>query len=220
MEQGVRPLQPECPCCSKKLSWKRDPFRQEVISRNDDSVKKPSEVKECFIYRCPSRACNYQASVFKDSFFDSAKKPPQEILLALHLWIKRTPVGSTCALLCWSERAVISFYKRFRELVSLQLTLYLECVDDPIEVTYENCIGSPGKVIQVDESAFGKRKYNRGYHVETKWVFGGVEVTEDSTGSQRGGKFFTIVVPNRTRETLHAVIKQFISPGSLIVSDG
>ena len=33
-------------------------------------------------------------------------------------------------------------------------------------------LGGENKVVQIDESKFGKRKYNR---VEGKWVFGGVE---------------------------------------------
>jgi len=39
-------------------------------------------------------------------------------------------------------------------------------------------IGGEGKVVQIDESLFGKRKYHRGHHVEGQWVFGGIE--EDS----------------------------------------
>lgn len=33
-------------------------------------------------------------------------------------------------------------------------------------------LGGKGKVVQIDESKFGKRKYHRGHHVEGQWVFG------------------------------------------------
>ena len=36
-------------------------------------------------------------------------------------------------------------------------------------------IGGPGKVVEIDESKFGRRKYNRGRYQEGHWVFGGVE---------------------------------------------
>ncbi|KCZ77845.1 hypothetical protein H311_01137, partial [Anncaliia algerae PRA109] len=38
-------------------------------------------------------------------------------------------------------------------------------------------IGGPGIQVQLDESKFGKRKYNRGRRIEGVWVFGGVEKT-------------------------------------------
>ena len=36
-------------------------------------------------------------------------------------------------------------------------------------------IGGPGKLVQIDESKIGKRKYHRGHVVEGQWVFGGIE---------------------------------------------
>ena len=36
-------------------------------------------------------------------------------------------------------------------------------------------IGGPGIVDEIDDSKFGKRKYNRGRKVDGCWVFGGIE---------------------------------------------
>ena len=43
-------------------------------------------------------------------------------------------------------------------------------------------LGGNGKVVQVDESKFGKRKYYRDHHVEGQWVFGGINEGSGETG--------------------------------------
>ncbi|CAG4986836.1 unnamed protein product [Parnassius apollo] len=40
-------------------------------------------------------------------------------------------------------------------------------------------IGGPNKVVQIDESKFGKRKFNRGRHIEGHWVIGMIEDGND-----------------------------------------
>jgi hypothetical protein len=36
-------------------------------------------------------------------------------------------------------------------------------------------IGGNGKIVEIDEEKFGKRKYNRGHRVDGVWVLGMVE---------------------------------------------
>ena len=72
-------------------------------------------------------------------------------------------------------------------------------------------IGGPGTVVEIDESKFGKRKYNRGRAVDGHWVFGGIE---------RGTtKSFMVVVEDRSAATLIPIIQRYIRPGSVIISD-
>ena len=66
-------------------------------------------------------------------------------------------------------------------------------------------IGGPGKLVQIDESKIG------GHVMEDQWVFGGIE--EDSR------KCFIAIVEDRTEETLLHLIKEWIEPGTTIVSD-
>ena len=69
-------------------------------------------------------------------------------------------------------------------------------------------IGGPGKIVEIDESKFGKRKYNRGKRVDGVWVFGGIE--------QGSNRMFMTAVEDRSTATLLPIIKKFIKPGITI----
>lgn len=76
----------------------------------------------------------------------------------------------------------------------------------------EEKIGGPGVIVEIDESKFGKRKYNRGHLVEGQWVLGGVERTEER-------RLFLVSVERRDADTLLSVIQEKVAPGSIIYSD-
>ena len=72
-------------------------------------------------------------------------------------------------------------------------------------------LSGEGKIVQIDESKFGKGKSHRGHHVEGQWVFGGIE--------QDSRKCFLVAVERRDEETLLPIIQKWIAPGTIIVSD-
>jgi transposase-like protein len=72
-------------------------------------------------------------------------------------------------------------------------------------------IGGPNKTVEIDESKFGRRKYHRGHPVEGQWVFGGVE--------RESGETFLVPVPDRTADTLMTIIRDWIEPGTTVISD-
>ncbi|CAI6355836.1 unnamed protein product [Macrosiphum euphorbiae] len=72
-------------------------------------------------------------------------------------------------------------------------------------------LGGCGRTVEIDESKFGRRKHHRGHRVEGQWVFGGYE--------RETGNCFMIPVENRTAETLLVIIKDWIKPGTTIISD-
>ena len=73
-------------------------------------------------------------------------------------------------------------------------------------------LGGPGKVVEVDESVFASRKYNRGRMLQTQWVLGGIE--------RGSGDCFLVVVPDRTADTLLPIIADHVSPETRIITDG
>lgn len=72
-------------------------------------------------------------------------------------------------------------------------------------------IGGKGKIVEIDESKFGKRKYHRGHSVEGQWVFGGIE--------RESGDMFLVTVKTRDAKTLLKIIHENILPGTTIYSD-
>ncbi|KCZ78209.1 hypothetical protein H311_00765 [Anncaliia algerae PRA109] len=74
-------------------------------------------------------------------------------------------------------------------------------------------LGGENIIVEIDESKFGKRKFNRGHYVEGVWVFGIVERTP-----QR--KILLFPVEKRDRATLFDLINKYIKKQSIIYSDG
>lgn len=72
-------------------------------------------------------------------------------------------------------------------------------------------LGGVGKIVQFDESKFGKRKYHLDHHVEGQWIFGGIE--------ENSRKCFLVAVEKRDEATLLPIIQKWIAPGTIIVSD-
>jgi transposase-like protein len=117
-----------------------------------------------------------------------------------YFWLAGAPTCTVELILGNSNTTVTSYFRFFRELVSFNIG------------EQRGQIGGPGIVVEIDESKFGKRRYNRGHRVEGAWVFGGIERTQER-------RVFAMVVPNRTAETLLEAIRENIHPESIILSD-
>ncbi|EJW05224.1 hypothetical protein EDEG_00689, partial [Edhazardia aedis USNM 41457] len=73
-------------------------------------------------------------------------------------------------------------------------------------------IGGNNIVVEIDESKFEKRKYHRGHRLDSVWVFGAVERTD-----QR--KIFLIPVEFRNQYHLIPILQRYIHSESIIYSD-
>ncbi|KRH91877.1 putative transposable element, partial [Pseudoloma neurophilia] len=73
-------------------------------------------------------------------------------------------------------------------------------------------IGGDDVIVEIDESKFGKRKYNRGHRVEGQWVLGIVERTEKR-------RIILIPVERRDSKTLTDIIRKYVHPLSIILTD-
>ena len=78
-------------------------------------------------------------------------------------------------------------------------------------VNYPVQIRGPGHIVEIDESLFSRRKYNRGRIVHEQWIFGGCD-----PATKEG---FLLPVPRRNAATLMPLIIQWVRPGTEIWSD-
>jgi transposase-like protein len=73
-------------------------------------------------------------------------------------------------------------------------------------------IGGTDVIVEIDESKFGKRKYNRGHSVEGVWILGMVERTEKR-------RVILVAIDDRTKKTLEEKITNKVYEDSSIHTD-
>lgn len=140
-----------------------------------------------------------EMSIRAGSWFAQSKMTLEEILKYSYWWTQELDQAQIRHELGLATHTGVDWDSFCREVCEISL------MED------SESIGGEGKVVQIDESKFGKRKYHRGHHVEGQWVFGGIE--NDSR------KCFLIAVEKRDEQTLLPIIKKWIKPGTTIISD-
>ena len=149
--------------------------------------------------RSEGRPCSFARSVKEHTWFENCKLTFEQIFEFFFSFIANLAVNQTSFLFNISNTTIVDYFNFCREI----------CVEFCLRQT--EAIGGPGTIVEIDESKFGKRKYNRGKRVEGQWVFGGVQ--RDSNDC------FFVPVASRDSETLVSIIKTYIKPGTTIISD-
>ena len=151
--------------------------------------------------RCTLRMCRKEVAIFKNTILHRSRLDPvTTVLKILKYWMYKTTSGCIAGYVGLNKNTVSSYLKRMRTLIEGR---YLDSL--PV-------IGEPGIIVEVDESKFGKRKYNRGHGVDGVWVLGMAERTP-----QR--RIITLIVPDRKAHTLISILKKYVHPDSCINSD-
>jgi transposase-like protein len=152
------------------------------------------------IFRCSKDSCRKSLSIFNGSFFANNKIKCNEVLHLGYLWLTNCSYETMLHHTVHSGVTITQYNNFFRQLVSTMIDS-----DDTI-------IGGKNVIVQIDETKLGKRKNNRGHHVEGAWVIVGVELTVER-------KVFAEVVEDRSSKTIRDVISRHISKGSIIQTD-
>jgi hypothetical protein len=100
--------------------------------------------------RCNNRACRKSLSMYASTFFEKVRVPINKLLFIGYLWLQRCTWSQISAMAAVSEEITTNYLGFYRQLVSLAL-------EDE-----DTVIGGPDIIVEIDETKFGKRKYNRG----------------------------------------------------------
>ncbi|XP_068229347.1 uncharacterized protein [Palaemon carinicauda] len=153
-----------------------------------------------YFWRCRNRKCRQKFTMWHKSFFEGSHLEERDIILLTCCWVHRWP--QYCVELKNEQlgsHTLVDWYNFCRE------------VCEQVLILDNKKIGGPGHIVEVDESKFGKRKYNIGHKVEGTWVFGGID--------RETRKTFFRVVEKRNAETLISALKDHVLPGTTIISD-
>ena len=155
--------------------------------------------KDAKVWRCPQKGCQAVISVRNDSFFTGSHLKLNEIVDIIYWWSRKATIHVTMHETGHYEHTIVDWFNFLRDVCAQYF------IDHP------TTIGGPGSIVEIDESKFGRRKYNRGRYVDGHWVFGGIE---------RGtGDCFMVEVADRSASTLLPIIFTHVRPGTTIISD-
>jgi len=115
------------------------------------------------IWQCSNKKCFVKIPLRKHSFFSGSHLSVSQIVKLINYWTYQYPQIIVLHEPELSKKTVIDFYNFCREVC----IVILEQQSEPI--------GGPGCIVEIDESKFGKHKFNHSKHVDGVWVFGGFE---------------------------------------------
>jgi transposase-like protein len=181
------------------------PLRRCPTCQDEMRLVDTTNVKDGKLWLCSKRTCkNKKLSIRLGSFFEKSKLSLPTLVLFIYLWsrgMSLLQIQTECEI---SEKTSIDWARFCRDII-------MEHFANSNEI-----IGGLGRIVEIDESLVARRKYNRGRSIDQTWVFGGIERSDDS----REYRAFIEIVERRDEETLLAVIRRRIAPGTLIMSDG
>lgn len=157
-------------------------------------------VKGTNMVKCRRKTCRKYDVFIKCNLFVNKKLSDETVLKIIYLWCCETKTKSICNISGVSRQAVYRVLKKFYNIL------------DELKEFYILKLGGEDIIVEIDESKFGKRKYNRGHKVDGVWIVGLVEKTE-----QR--KIILLPVRKRNANTLIQICLNNVYLKSVVQTD-
>ncbi|GFW88198.1 mitotic-spindle organizing protein 2A [Trichonephila clavipes] len=180
------------------------PSRYECpICSKDMRLQERKGTIDSYEWRCRSQSKenphDVNRSVRKGTWFSESKLGLCIILRLTRYWFGKSTNEFVVNDLKVNKNTVVDWYALCREVCMLA------CVNESAK------LGGEGETVEIEESLLGKMKHVTERRVNGRWVFGGVQ--------RKSKKCFFRVVQSRTKEELLEVIREWILPGTTIISD-
>lgn len=192
-DHNVLPVSANCPKCDNEMNFSIGLMAFQCNKRilGYDAHKKKI-----------SRQCKGYVSIYRGTWFSRIRLPLEKAFQFVRLYLLLNPPREEFVMyeLEISSRTFVDWSNFVRETL-------IDWCDDHISQ-----LGGPDKVVEIDETHVGNRKYNRGRVLKGRWVFGAYE--------RGSGTVRVQVVKDRTKSTLEKLITEWVEPGTLIISDG
>ncbi|XP_059173629.1 uncharacterized protein LOC131954116 [Physella acuta] len=140
-----------------------------------------------------------QRTVRKGTWFETSHLSFDKIVILTFMWITQ-----------WNYESISEELEASGTTVS-DWTSYCRNVCFELCVNESEVLGGPGVIVEFYESVFVQLKLPREKKREEEWVFSGIEPAT--------AKFFICVVPRCSKNALVKVIKEWIKPGTIVLSD-
>ena len=130
---------------------------------NDLSWTRRSRVPDGYMWRCSKKSCNGEVSIRHNSWFCGSHLSISKILALTYAWAHSFTTSqamheTSSRDKTTSSETVVDWYNYCREVCA-----------EIISRHHTGRTGGPGKIVEIDESKFGRTKYHRGRVVEGVW---------------------------------------------------
>ena len=198
---GMFPREIKCPNCGVILEK-----IYKIKNRNTTHFR-----YQCNKRQCRGRKIQNTVTLKGHTWFNEAKLSIRKSLFMTYCFVYQLSYKDTIRETTITSDEIGNFQRTSTETVCDYKRYCRDiCYNIVLEETSDQ-IGGENLIVEIDESKFGKNKYNKGRHIQGQWIFGGI--------CRQTRKFFLVPVEHRDKDTLIPIITERIAPGTTIMSD-